>query len=305
MSASGDQQPLVSIIILNWNGSADTAECLRSLRAIDYPRYEIVLVDNASQGDDVAQLRAEFGDSVRIIENDRNSGFAGGCNIGIRDAISRSPDYLLLLNNDTVVEPDFLSRMVEAARQLPDLAAACPKSYFYDEPEVLYSTGGTVNLWTASSRQVGRGERDRGQYERLERRNYADGVCMLIPRSAIDRVGLLDEDYFAYWEETDWCLRARERGLYSYYVPSARIRHKAARSSAPDSAFYYRFRRNAFLCVRKRGRFYHVTSALLLYLFWYGPRYLLRHPSRVGRLVAELRALGWHLRNRTGRRPLV
>lgn len=305
MSNAAGDQPLVAIIILNWNGAADTAECLRSLQAITYPRYEVLLVDNASEGDDVAQLRGEFGAYARIIQNDRNFGFAGGCNAGIREALQGHADYVLLLNNDTVVEPEFLSEMVDAARQLPDLAAACPKSYFYDRPDLIYSTGGSVNLWTGSSRQIGRGESDRGQYERIEERGYADGVCMLIPRSALERVGLLDEDYFLYWEETDWCLRARELGLLCYYVPAARIRHKAARSSAPGSDFYYLFRRNAFLCVRKRGRPYHVTSALLLYLFWYGPRYFLRHPSRIGRLFAEAKAMVWHLRRRTGRRPLV
>lgn len=297
-------QPLVAIVVLNWNGLADTQECLRSLLNISYTSYRIVVVDNGSEGDEVVHLREEFGQSVHIIENDRNYGFAGGCNIGMRHALTLRPDYMLLLNNDTIAGPDFLTALVEAARTLPDLAAACPRSYFYDRRNVIYSTGGSVNLWAASSRQVGRGQRDEGQFERLQVRDYADGVCMLIPVAALERVGLLDEDYFAYWEETDWCFRARNLGLRCYYVPGAHIWHKAARSVAPGGGFYYLFRRNALLFVRKRGKPYHTVSALLLYIFWHGPRYLVRHPSHLGRLLAEARALAWHARNRAKRQPL-
>ncbi|HXG36578.1 MAG TPA: glycosyltransferase family 2 protein [Dehalococcoidia bacterium] len=298
-------KPSVAIILLNWNGLADTRACLESLQKIDYPEYRVIVVDNGSAGDEAQALRQQFAGYAQVLESGRNYGFAGGCNIGIRQALEQKTDYVLLLNNDTVVATDFLTRMVEAAQSLPDLAAVCPKTYFYGQDGVIYSTGGKVNLWTATSRAIGRGQRDNGQLDSLAMRDYADGVCMLIPRQALERVGLLDEDYFAYWEETDWCFRARELGLRCYYVPSARIWHKAERSLFPDSDFYYLFRRNAFLFVRKRGRPYHLISALLLYLFWYGPRYLVRHPSAIKRLLAEAKAVAWHLGNRAGRRPLM
>jgi len=297
--------PTVAIVILNWNGLADTRECLDSLRAVTYPNARIIVVDNGSAGPEGQLLREEFGDFIALLGSETNLGFAGGANLGIQRALQQGADYVLLLNNDTTVQPAFLSLLVERAQSLPELAAACPRTYFYDRPDVIYSTGGMVSVWKGTARQVGRGRPDRGQFERLEARDYADGVCMLIPRAALERVGLLDEDYFAYWEETDWCARAREMGLKCYYVPDAKVWHKAARSQTPDAGFHYLYRRNALLFVRKRGTWLQVISALLMHLFVYGPLYFLRHPTNIARAAAEARALLWHTSNQARHRPLV
>jgi GT2 family glycosyltransferase len=128
---------------------------------------------------------------------------------------------------------------------------------------------------------------------------------MLIPRAAIEKVGLLDEQYFAYWEETDWCVRASDLGLHCYYAPQARIWHKAERSQSPDASFHYLYRRNALLFVRKRGSGPQKVTALLMHLFVYGPAYFARHPTRLGRAAAELKALFWHTRNQPRGRPLA
>ncbi len=300
-----EPNPHVSIVILNWNGLADTRECLHSLQNIDYPNYHVIVVDNGSDNAEAAALQSEFGDYIHLIAKETNLGFSGGMNAGIRHALAQAAAYVLLLNNDTTVEPAFLSEMVAAAETRRDSAALCPKTMFYDQPGVIYSTGGTYNLWTGSANQVGRGQPDSGQFENFERRGYADGVCTLMPRRALERVGLLDEDYFSYWEETDWCARAREVGLRCYYVPSAKIRHKAKRSQSPTNAFYYRYRRNAFLFVRKRGRPYHLASAILMQVFVFGPFYFLRHPTRIARAATELRALLSHVSNRERERPLL
>ncbi|MEE8347410.1 MAG: hypothetical protein V3S20_08690, partial [Dehalococcoidia bacterium] len=110
-------------------------------------------------------------------------------------------------------------------------------------------------------------------------------------------VGVLDEEYFAYWEETDWCARARDIGLKSYYASKARIWHKTARSQEPDAGYYYLFRRNALLFLRKRKSLLHLLSALLLYAFVFAPFYLIRHPRAIRRLPGEARALFWHLKS--------
>ena len=297
--------PRVSVVVLNWNGLADTRECLESLKAVSYPDYRVIVIDNGSREDEARALQSAFGDFARVVRSETNRGFAGGANIGIREALSQGSDYVLLLNNDTTVDPSFLSALVEAAQTLPALAAACPKTFFYETPEGIYSTGGKFSLWRGVARQIGRGQRDRGQFERRERRGYADGVCMLIPASAIERVGLLDEEYFAYWEETDWCARAGHLGLSCYYVPGARIWHKAARSQAPDPEFHYRYRRNALLFVRKRGTGLQFLCALLMHLFGYAPLYFLRHPTKIRRAAAEARALLWHASNQPKERPLA
>lgn len=300
-----EPQPLVFSVILNWNGLADTRECLQSLQNIDYANNRIVVVDNGSDNNETAALRGEFGDSIHLIESATNLGFAGGSNLGIRYALERGADYVLLLNNDTTVAPDFLSALMDVAQVRRDAAALCAKTYYYDQPGVIYSTGGRVNLWTATARQVGQGQADHGQYDRPARRDYADGVCMLISRHALETVGLLDEAYFAYWEETDWCARAREKGLHCYYVPGAKVWHKAARVQSPSNKYYFLFRRNALMFVRKRGTALHLVSAILAHVLFYGPRYFLTHPSKIARAPAELKALLWHASNQQPRRPLL
>jgi len=298
-------RPLVTIVILNWNGLADTSECLRSVLGIGYTNYNVIVVDNGSRDDEAAALRETFGARIQVIESPANLGFAGGANLGIQQALKGGADFVLLLNNDTIVDPSFVDELVDAALSLPQLAAACPKTYFYDRPTEIYSTGGFYSLWRGTARQVGRGQTDAGQFDEIAERGYADGVCMLIPRQALERVGLLDEDYFAYWEETDWCARARDAGLRCYYVPRARIWHKAERSQAKTNAFQYLYRRNALLFVRKRGGLLPFVSALTLHVLVYAPWYFLRHPTRLGRALAEAKALLWHVRNRAQRRTLL
>lgn len=298
-------RPPVTIVILNWNGLADTVECLQSVLRITYPNYKTIVVDNGSEPGEADAIEREFGGRVQVIESPANLGFAGGANLGIQRALQQGAAFVLLLNNDTIVDPAFLDELVDAAQNIPDLAAACPKTYFYDRPDEIYSTGGSYSLWKGTASQTGRGQADHGQFEHLAERGYADGVCMLIPREALERVGLLDEDYFAYWEETDWCARARAAGLRCYYVPRAKIWHKAERSQAKSNAFQYLYRRNALLFVRKRGGLLPFLSALTLHIFVYAPWYFLRHPTSIGRAAAEARALLWHLRNRAQRRTLL
>jgi GT2 family glycosyltransferase len=223
----------------------------------------------------------------------------------MRRALENGADYVLLLNNDTVVDPEFLTALIRAAREVPDLAAACPKTLFYRQKQTIYSTGGMVSTWRGAARQVGRGEKDNGRYDEIAERDYADGVCMLIPAAALREVGLLDEQYFAYWEETDWCVRAKGAGRHCYYIPQARVWHKADRSQSPDSGFHYLYRRNALLFVRKRGSGLQLGTALAMHVFVYGPAYFLRHPTRIARAAAEVKALFWHARNPATEQPLV
>jgi GT2 family glycosyltransferase len=287
--------PKVAVIVVNWNGLDDTLDCLTSLRTITYPRYETIVVDNGSTGDDAAVIQQRQGDSIRLIASPRNLGFAGGCNLAIKEALAGDCEYLLLLNNDVTVDRRFLDELVNAAEGLPDAAALCPKIYFQDPPNLICSTGGRVHAWRGTAEQVGRGQEDRGQFDALAQREYADGACMLIRREALEKVGLLDEEYFAYWEETDWCAGASEAGYRCYYVPTSRVWHKTARSQAPDAEYHYLFRRNALLFLRKRKSRLHLLSAVLLYLFVFAPFYLLRHPRAVRRLPGEARALFWHV----------
>ena len=139
--------PKVSIIILNWNSLDDTVHCLESLEKITYPNYDIIVVDNGSKGNDAEILREKFKGYIHIIENDKNYGFPEGCNIGMRYALKNSaPDYILLLNNDTTVAPDFLAEMVKIAESDPLIGIAGPKIYFYHEPYKIQSVGLQIDL---------------------------------------------------------------------------------------------------------------------------------------------------------------
>jgi len=227
--------PKVCIIILNWNGLADTRECLTSLQKITYLNREFILVDNASSGDDVRLLVEEFEDSIHIIRNDRNYGFAGGNNIGIRYALEHSsPDYLFLLNNDTVVAPDFLDEMVNAAESDPRAGILGPKIYYYDfngRKDIIWTAGGKIRWWHPwFYHAIGQGDDDLLKYQRLKAVRWISGAAMMIRRQVLEQTLLLNADYFFGGEDVEYCLKARAHGFKSIYVPAARIWHKVGRS---------------------------------------------------------------------------
>jgi GT2 family glycosyltransferase len=271
--------PRVSIIILNWNGLEDTIECLESLRKIIYPNYEVTVVDNGSKGNDAQVLEEKFGDYIHLIRNDKNYGYTGGNNIAIRYVLHRSaPDYFLILNNDTIVAPDFLDQMVEAAERDASIGIVGPKVYYYNFPNRIQGAGGKVNMRTGQASLIGIKEIDSGQYDTRQDIDYAFGCCLLIKEEVIQKVGLFDESYFCYWDETDYCFRARKVGYRLRYVPEAKIWHKAPVklklwgkvpvSSKASGLPYYYMARNNFKFMKKYAtrRQYH---SFLLYFFGY------------------------------------
>ena len=158
--------PKVCVIILNWNGLEDTIECLESLKKTTYPNYEVVVVDNGSKGNDAQVLEERFADRIHLVRNDRNYGYAGGNNIGIRYALTGSvPDYLLILNNDVVVAPDFLTEMVGAAAGDEQIGLVGPKTYVYGTSDRLELAWYEVDMRKGKATHVASREIDRGQYE--------------------------------------------------------------------------------------------------------------------------------------------
>lgn len=226
--------PRVSIIILNWNGLEDTIECLESLKKIAYPNYEVIVVDNGSQGNEPQLLQEKFGECIHLIRNDKNYGYTGGNNIGIKYALTNFlPDYLLLLNNDVVVAPDFLTEMVGLAAGDDQIGLVGPKTYVYGTPDRLELVWYDVDMHKGRAFHVASREVDQGQYETAQEVNYIQGSCLLVREKVIQNVGLLDEEYFCYWDETDYCVRAREAGYKIVYAPRAKIWHKKSPCSKP------------------------------------------------------------------------
>jgi len=272
-------QPKVSIIILNWNGLEDTTECLESLKQITYSNYKVIVVDNGSQGNDVQVLKERFGDYIHLIENDRNYGYTGGSNIGIRYARSnRSSDYILLLNNDTVVDPEFLTEMVKVAEGDLAIGIAGAKIYYYDNPNQLQDIRGKINLWKGEpasllqvvATEIRRTEIDKEQYDITREADWIGGCCFLIKKGALENIGLFDESYFCYWEEVDYCLRARRAGYKVIYVPAAKVWHKLGQSTrkAPGFSCYYGVR-NRFYFTKKHATRWQYRCFLVYFFSFY------------------------------------
>ena len=244
----------VSLVILNWNGLNDTLACLESLQKLDYDNFEIVVVDNGSRDGSPAAIRERF-PAVTLIENERNLGFAGGNNVGLRHALERDADYVLLLNNDTEVAPDFLRRMVAAAEADASVGVIGPTIYYFERPNLIWSAGGDIDRRRGQTRMVGLNTPDAGQFGSEPRPvDFVTGCALLAKRAVIEQVGLLDERFFAYFEEAEWCVRARRAGFRIIHVPEARVWHKIpldARDSSP--AVHYYMTRNRLLFLRATG----------------------------------------------------
>ncbi len=257
-----------AIIILNWNGGEDTFACLESLRALDYPDRLIVLVDNASTDGSPETVLRRFPEAS-LVRNAENLGYAAGNNAGIRYALEQGADYIFLLNNDTAVEPDFLSRLVEAAERDPALGIIGPKILFFGSRTLWYA-GGFLDRATGLTYHRGENEPDRGQYDLPGPVDFASGCGLLARRAVFEQLGGFDPDYHHGYEDTDLCLRAKAAGFGVGYLPRAVIYHRLARASGGRRSPYYLYyrTRNHLLFTGKLGlrtwRFWPVFAWLVL-----------------------------------------
>jgi GT2 family glycosyltransferase len=243
----------VAVVVLTWNGREDTLTCLASLREVQHEPLVVIVVDNAST-DGTAEAVAQRHPDADLLRNAQNLGFAGGMNAGIRRALELGADHVLLLNNDTEVDPGFVSALLEAAVAHPDAAALCSKVLFAEPADRIWFAGAEYDPRRGhQGRQRGYGERDDGRYGGTWESDRACGAAMLIPRAALDRVGLLEDDLFAYAEDVEWSLRARERGLRIYVVGASRVWHKVSAASggaASPTAIYYALRNGLVVAER-------------------------------------------------------
>lgn len=249
-SANETVLPLVVVVVLNWNLPTETADCVASLLAGDYSHQRVLVVDNGSTDDSVACLRARFGTQIEIIETGANLYFAGGMNAGLRWALEAGAEWVLLMNNDTFVAPDMLSRLVQTALEHPPAGIVAPMIYLAHDRTRIWTLGSRRARWWPLPRDVGRGELDRGQYAQPFAIDYAQACCMLISREVLSRVGLLDERYRMYYEDADFSVRAQQAGFTILVEPRARMWHLVS-ASANREAVTTRYQRT-----RYRVRFY-------------------------------------------------
>lgn len=244
------EMPLVFIVILNWNNATDTLACLDAVAKLSYPRNAVLVVDNCSSDNSVELIRSRHPD-VEILMLSQNLGYTGGNNRGIEKALHQGADYIWLLNDDTLVAPDSLQKLIDAAISEPSAGILGPKVYTYEARQTLLSAGG---FFTAGYRvqQRGVGQPDQGQYDQLAEVDFVSGCAMLVRRALIEQTGMLDETFFAYEEDVEWCYRATQGGFKVLYVPQAHVWHPDTRMRDELSRrVVYYMARNRLLSIRK------------------------------------------------------
>ena len=287
--------PLVSIITVNYNQAKVTCALLESLNKITYPNIEVIVIDNASPHDDPSVIKAKY-PNVIFIQNPINYGFAAGNNFGLMRARG---EYVLLLNNDIEVDPDFLEPLVKKLQNNPKIGAVSPKIKFYYQPDTLQYAGYTpFNVVTMRNAAIGYWQKDIGQFNTDRETAYAHGAAMLVPIRVVKEVGLMSYIFFLYYEEADWCARIKTAGYQIWFVHNSQVLHKESVSTGRLSALkiYYQ-NRNRIVFMRRNVFGKNFIVGLLYQLFIAVPKnafgYLLK--GKIKLFLAYYKAIGWNI----------
>jgi GT2 family glycosyltransferase len=230
-------EPLVWIIIVNWNGRDVTFDCLESLRAVTYGNRKILVVDNGSMDDSVPAIQKEYPE-VEVLPLPENRRFAGGNNAGLTHGLAHGGELFLLLNNDTTVHPGFLEPLVDCLSSDPSAGIVVPKIFYYSDPARIWYAGGRISFWTGTIRHHGIRELDDGRYAARTATDYATGCCLLVRKDFVARAGLLDESYHMYTEDADWSVRGRRLGYSIVFEPRSMVWHKLSVSAGGHLSWY-------------------------------------------------------------------
>lgn len=253
----------VGVVLVNYNGGKFLPECLRTLYAGDYADMQVVLVDNGST-DGSSEWVQQHLPQVAVLAHSTNQGFTGGCNTGIAWCLENKCDYVLLLNNDTAVAPDFLSRLMQYAG--PDRLLA-PKIYFYDDRTLINNHLGTYDFRRGIHRDWFYGQTDSEASRRVQEVSMANGCALLFPIGAVAKIGLFDDVFFLYAEDIDYIARAVSAGFKIFFVPKAVVYHRESASSggygSPLTVYYTT--RNRLYLMRKHQKNRLIFSFFLVY----------------------------------------
>ena len=291
------EKPLVSIITISYDHPEVTCALLGSLRHITYPNIEIIVVDNASPKDDPAIIFQTYPEIV-FIQSKENLGFAGGNNVGIRSAKGK---YILLLNNDTEVEPGFLEPLVEKLESNSKIGAVSPKIKFFFQPDTIQFSGqAPMNPYTMRSHGYGYGIVDSGQFEVDAKTNFVHGAAMMIPLEVVKKVGLMAEIYFLYYEELDWGARIRAAGYELWYVHNSTVMHKESISTGRLTPFKtYYMNRARILYLRRNVKGIQFLVAFLYQTFVSIPKNAATFAIKKqrGHFFAYIKAILWNVKH--------
>lgn len=286
--------PSVTIITINYNSFEETLEFLDSIFKISYPNYEVYVVDNASEEFDRSILEDKYS-KVKIIESEENLGFAGGNNLAVRESIS---DYVAFLNNDTIVTEDFLEPIIEQLESDSSIAMASPKILYYGSNIIQYAGSTRINPYTSRGERIGYKEVDKGQYDKITKTGSIHGSALIFPRKVVDKIGLMPEFYFLYYEEVDWCEQARKKGLNSLFVGISTVYHKSSISVGQDNPLKtYYMTRNRMIYARRNSSFFQRSLWMIFFFMVSLPKNVLMYlfKGQFKHLKAFLNGVGWNI----------
>lgn len=259
----------IYIILLNFNGWQDTLECIQSLNVISEVHYTIIVVDNNSTNDSVMQLRKLLPEKVILLESKENNGFSAGNNIGLKYAMEQGAKYVLLLNNDTLADEDFLSPMFEFVEKTSDCGCISSRIYYNTEHSRIWYDGGNFNYFICRAKHFRFNKLD-SSIKGIHETGFISGCCMLIPCEVINKIGLMDERYFLYVEDTEYSLRIRSYGYKLYWDADHHIYHKVSASTKNISktSQYYEIRNRLMLKNAYLNSSQKITTAFYNIIFY-------------------------------------
>ncbi|MCK8490389.1 glycosyltransferase family 2 protein [Spirosoma sp. RP8] len=271
--------PLISLITINYNQAVVTCDMLESTRQLTYPNFEIIVVDNGSVENPTERIRQGNYPNATVVVSPDNLGFSGGNNLGVRYA---KGDYLFFLNNDTIVMPDLLEKLVEPFLRDATIGVTCPKIRYHDQPNVIQYAGyRPLNPYTGRTWSIGLMEPDKGQHDQPGPTPFAHGAAMMVSRAVLERAGSLDDSFFLYYEELDWSARIRRAGFQIYYQAEALIYHRESMSVGKMNAMkvYYHVRNRLWFMRRNVAGW----QLLVFYVYYFGvaiPKALIQYTIR-------------------------
>ena len=253
----------ISIITINYNGLEDTCALIESIPFND--KMEVIVIDNASTNDEASEIESRY-PYIKVIRSEKNLGFAGGNNLGIKAAKGK---YIFLVNNDTIFKEFKIQALINRLESSDDIGIVCPKIRFtWGSNQIQYAGYTPLSKITVRNQAIGFGEEDKGQYETAHPTPYAHGAAMLIKREALEKVGLMPECYFLYYEELDWSMMFTRAGYKIWYEPACTIYHKESQTTGQNSPLrtYYITRNRLLLVKRNYDVFYKYLAYIYLIL---------------------------------------
>ena len=289
--------PLVSIITINYNESSVTMDMLESLKGLAYKNIEVLVVDNASPNDNPDIIKETFPE-INLIKSKENLGFAGGNNLGVKAA---KGEFLLFINNDTIVPENFIEPLVETLENDHSIGMVSPKIKFHWDASLIQYAGYTpMNQWTIRNNSIGYHQKDDGEYDQPGETESIHGAAMMVPKRVVDDVGMMTEIYFLYYEEHDWAEMIKRAGYKVYYQPQSHILHKESLSTGKFSPLKtYYIARNRIVFARRNFKPIPLFVSLLFQTFISIPKNTLTFivKRQFQHLKAFWRAIFWNLTN--------